>query len=168
MDKFKLVFLLVSLTGVLSALPVPGSSNVAKKKKHASNAIKTPPVRSGLYKSSDESLLEIGAVSNNSFVLVQAENEYAPECSLVKALPFKMVAPNIYTWTKDGCQMIFTRINNGNALVLTVNQLDKCFAQYDNDQPFTCFGNPMTERQGNYIAGRVYTLDTNPNDNIND
>lgn len=167
MNKLKLVLVLASLTGLLSAVSMPSSAPVLKKKKPVTSAIKPPMVRSGLYKSSDESLLEIGSVSNSGFVLVQAENEYAPECSLVKTLPFKMVAPNIYTWTKDGCQMIFTRINNGNALVLTVNQLDECFAQYDNDQPFTCFGNPMTERQGNYIAGRVYTLDTNPNDNIN-
>ena len=86
---------------------------------------------------------------------------------MVKALPFKKVAPNVFIWSKDKCQMVVTKFTDSNSMVLTVNKLDKCFAQYDQDQPFTCFGNPMTETQGNYIAGRVYTLDTNPSDSIN-
>lgn len=125
------------------------------------------PLTNGLYKTKDESMLKIGNVNKNGFVLFQAFNQNVPECSLVKGLKFKLVSPNLYVWSKDKCQMIITKLIDSNSIVLTVNKMNSCFQQYDNDQPFTCFGDPMTIDQGLFITGRTYNLDTNPNDNIN-
>lgn len=119
---------------------------------------------SGTYKSDDQSYLKI-YFESSSLILAQAINDYAPDCSLVVPLNFNMVAPNIYLWSKDSCQMTITTLTKSDKLVLTVNKLDKCFDQYDIDQPFSCFGRPMMENQGVYIIGKMYKRD-NLNDQI--
>ncbi len=119
----------------------------------------------GTYKSDDESYLKIHFESGG-LVMQQAENDYAPDCSLVKPLYFNQIAPNIYLWSKDKCQMTITTLTQSDKIVLTVNKLERCFDQYDIDQPFSCFGRPMMEQQGLYIVGKMYKFDTNPDDQI--
>lgn len=114
------------------------------------------PLTNGIYQTPDNSLIEITDVTANGFTMNRAFTQYFPACELPAPLHFTRISPTLYSWDVDGCEISIIKLIDKDAFGFNVNRLNACFTQFDYQQPFRCFGQPMSEQAGEFIIGRIY------------